>query len=109
MGSTPKRYVTERSGSRRCVSRRMPVDLAAGHHSPGNASHFVGQNDGNDLARLAAEQLTQPLAGRFAAALAGMPDHRGGATYQQRPQPFMARAADRAQALLAAGGMRARG
>src|SRR5829696_7910274 len=109
MGSTPKRYVTKHSGSRRCASRRMAVDLAAGHYGPDDAGHLVGQSDGDELARLAAEQLTQPLAGQLAVGAGGMADHRGGAGHQQRSQPFMARAADPAQALLATGGMLSRG
>src|SRR5215212_8435947 len=109
IGSTPKCYVTERLGGGRCASRRLPVDFAAGHYGPDDPRHFVCEGNGREFARLAAEQLAQPWRGQLAVRPAGVPDHRGGTGHQPRPQPFMARAADPAQALLAAGGMLARG
>src|SRR4029077_2002458 len=86
--------VLARARSRRWAGsgyRRTAVGLAAHHHGPDDAGHFVGQRKRGDLLWLARQQFQQP--GRAAPRFALL-DARGGAEHEQPPQILVARTAD---------------
>src|SRR6266478_3937301 len=60
--SSPAPAADERSGG----GRPGPVDVAARHHGPYDPGHLVGQSHRGELARLAAQQVEQPLRGGWA-------------------------------------------
>src|SRR6266852_8077080 len=70
---------------------RTAVGLAAHHHGPDDAGHFVGQRDRRELLWLARQQSQEPRRG---AARLGLLDDRGGAEYKQPPQALIALPAD---------------
>ena len=81
---------------------RTPVSLAADHHGPDDAGHFVGQRKRGELLWLARKQFQQPWRG---GAPLGLPDDRGGAEHEQPPQILVARPADPAGPVFAGRGV----
>src|SRR5438477_592609 len=84
---------------------RPPIGLAAHHHGPDDAGHFVGQRDRRELLRLARQQSQEPRRG---AAALGLLDHRSGAEHEQPAQALVTLAADLAEPLFASRGVLAR-
>src|ERR1700732_3323077 len=115
LGSTDRHLAVAVLASSRCARsrwwagsgyRRTAIGLAAHHHGPDDASHFVGQRDRRELLWLARQQFQQPWRG---AARFGLLDDRGGAEHEQPPQILVARPADPAGSVFAGRGVLARG
>jgi len=81
---------------------RSSVNAAFDQQSPDDASHLVGQGDGDEHLRLAEQHLSQPRAGRRRAPT-GLPDHRAGPEDQQAADGPLSAFRNGAELLLSAG------
>src|SRR5258708_19190589 len=95
--------VLARSSGVRCRWRAgssllwTPVYLAADHHGPDDAGHFVGQRDRCELFWLARQQSQEPRRG---ATPFGPLADRGGAVHEQPAPAFLALVAGLSRAVL---------
>ena len=100
----PSRLVAYCFHSRCCSNRRTPERLLSRHHRPGDPGKFVGQRQGNEPERAAAQQLPNPA--RKSVQLVGNSAHDGRCTDgQQSAQIPVALLGDPTEFLFAAAGV----